>query len=213
MSQEAKKYKGVAFFGPPGSGKTTIAKAFVSLLPRAEYVEAFGSVIAPAAAIKGDLPEKEKNFLRLIGENFGKASKSKKGLRRRDARAVFKRLLSRYSPAVVAKALIRVHQKKFPEKFAVIAGTRGLPNARFFKKSGYLVVYLKAPKKCLAERLAMRENISLKDAKNEMEAEERLFSTAAAEKTARLSFNTAGDRRKEIAAEIKSFIAAEAGRK
>jgi tRNA(Ile)-lysidine synthase TilS/MesJ/uridine kinase len=199
-----KKYKGIAVFGAPGSGKTTIAKLLLASFPSANHVEAFDFVINPAASIKQKLPEKEIDFIQAISKIYNK--KIAKSIPREEARNFFTYLKNRYSSSVIAKTLIHIHQKKFSKKFIVIAGIRGYRNSTYFKKNGYLVVYLKTPDKHLAMRVSKRENFSLKDAEKEKQIEERLFSTNKVEKIAHLSFNTAVTKQKEIVAQIKALV-------
>ena len=200
------KYKGIAIFGAPGSGKTTIAKFLLDYFPGAEYLEAFESVISPALSVKEKLPEKEMDFIRTIGKIHEK--RIKKTASRNDARNFFTYLKNRYSPPVIAKTLIHIHQKDFPKKFVIISGIRGYGNSVYFKENGYLVVYLKASDKYSAPRVSKRENFSQKEAEKEKQIEERLFSTNKVEKIAHLSFDTAVAVKKEIAAKIKALIEA-----
>lgn len=199
------RYSGVVVFGAPGSGKTTIAKSLVRIFAGAKYIEASHSIISPAISIKEKLPQKEANFIRLIGKI---GNKDVAGISRNEARAMFARLKNRYSSAVIAKTLIYLHKKKFPNNFLVIAGIRGYRNSIYFKRNGYLVVYLKTPDKHLAARVSKRESFSRKDAEKERQIEERLFSTNNVEKIANLSFNTAVTTEKEISAQIKALVGA-----
>lgn len=201
-----KKYKGIAVFGAPGSGKTTIAKLLLASFSTAKHVEAFNCVINPAASIKKILPKNENDFIRTIEKINDK--KIEKNISREEARNFFTYLKNRYSSSVIAKALIYIHHKRFSKKFIVIAGIRGYRNSTHFKKNGYLVVYLKTPDEHLAMRVSKRENFSQKDAEKEKQIEERIFSTNEVEKIAHLSFNTAVTARKEIVAQIKALVEA-----
>lgn len=200
------KYKGIAVFGAPGSGKTTIAKSLLRAFPRGRYIEAFNYVISPAASIKSKLPKKEKVFIGEIAQIYNKPISGR--ISRDEARNFFTYLKNKYSPAVIAKALIYLHDKKFPNKFVIIAGIRGYRNSIYFKKHGYLVVYLKTPNRHLSERVSRRESFSRKLAEKEIEIEERLFSTNMVEKIAHLSFNTAVTKRKEMVSRIKALVEA-----
>ncbi|QQG45730.1 MAG: AAA family ATPase [Candidatus Sungiibacteriota bacterium] len=204
MTRQKMKYKGIAVFGAPGSGKTTIAKLFLISFPRAKHIEAFDTVINPAASIKERLPENENGFIQQINKIFG--TKIDKKISREKARNFFSYLKNRYSSAVIAKTIINIHQERFPGKFIVIAGIRGYRNSTFFKKNGYLVVYLKTPDKHLSARVSKRESFSQKDAEKERQIEERLFSTNKVEKIAHLSFNTAVTKQKEIVAQIRALV-------
>ena len=205
MNRKA-KYKGIAVFGAPGSGKTTMAKLLLASFPAANHVEAFDFVINPAASIKKKLPGSENAFIKTIGRIYNKPVV--KSIPREEARNFFTYLKNRYSPSVIAKTLIHIHRKKFSKKFIIIAGIRGYRNSTHFKKNGYLVVYLKTPDKHSEVRVSKRENFSRKDAEKEKQIEERLFSTNKVEKIAHLSFNTAITKRKDIVAQIKALVEA-----
>ena len=150
------------------------------------------------------MPEKEIDFIQAISKIYNK--KIAKSIPREDARNFFTYLKNRYSSSIIAKTLIHIHQKKFSQKFIIIAGIRGYRNSTYFKKNGYLVVYLKTPDKHLAMRVSKRENFSRKDAEKEKQIEERLFSTNKVEKIAHLSFNTAVTKQKEIVAQIRALV-------
>jgi len=62
MKKQQTNYKGIAVFGAPGSGKTTIAKLFLASFPAAKSIEAFDAIINPATSIKEKLPESEAGF-------------------------------------------------------------------------------------------------------------------------------------------------------
>lgn len=206
MNIREKKYKGIAIFGAPGSGKTTIAKLFLASFIASKYIEAFDTVINPAASIKKKLLENEKGFIRQINKIYGKKINQK--IDREKARNFSTYLKNRYSSSVIAKALIYIHQKRFPKKFIIVAGTRGYRNSTYFKKNGYLVVYLKTPDKHLSTRVSRRESFSRKEAEKERQIEERLFSTNKVERIAHISFNTAVTAKKEIVNQIKALVEA-----
>ena len=201
-----RNYKGIAVFGAPGSGKTTIAKLFSASFSSAKYVEALDLVLNPAASLKEKLPRSENNFIRTIGKIYN--GRPWKNIPREEARNLSTYLKNRYSPSVIAKALVYIHRKRFPKKFIVISGIRGYRNSIYFKKSGYLAVYLKTPNKHLATRVSKRERFTKKAAEKERQIEERLFSTNKVERIAHLSFNTAVTTKEEIVTQIKALVEA-----
>jgi tRNA(Ile)-lysidine synthase TilS/MesJ/dephospho-CoA kinase len=200
----SKEYNGVVVFGAPGSGKTTIAKLLQEAFPKAKHIEAFDVVINPAGSIKDGLPIEEDKFIQEISQIDGKNLSNK--ISRDEARDLFTYLKNRYSSSVIAKTLIYKHQKSFPGQFVIIAGIRGYKNSIYFKKNGYLVVYLKTPDDDLSLRVAKREDFTLQEAEKERHIEERLFSTNKVEKIAHLSFNTAIQTKEEISAQIKALV-------
>ncbi len=197
-------YKGIAIFGAPGSGKTTIARLLRAHFPGAQYIEAFDAVINPAASIKEKLSKDEGTFVRSMNAVYGQKIATR--IPRDNARNFFTYLKNRYTPSVIAKTLISIHEKRFVKKLLIIAGIRGYGNAAYFKKSGYFVVYLKTPNQHGAARVSKRENFSQQDAEKEQQIEERLFSTNKVEKIAHLTFDTAQTTQKEVVAQIKALV-------
>ncbi len=106
-----KQYKGIAIFGTPGSGKTTIAKLLKDTFPEAKYMEAFDMVINPAGSIKDKLPEDEAEFIQEISKIDSKDLS--KEISRDEARDLFTQLKNCYTSSVIAKTLIYIHQKTF----------------------------------------------------------------------------------------------------
>jgi cytidylate kinase/predicted PP-loop superfamily ATPase len=198
------QYKGIVIFGAPGSGKTTIAQLLVKKFSDAHLLEASHVVINPAFFIKNKLPREEEKFIATITRVFSK--KFYAPIAREDARALFTYLKNRYSPSVIAKTLMRIHEKKFARQFIIVAGIRGFRNSTYFKKNGYLVVYLKSPDSDLSKRVSNREDFSVEVAEKERDIEERLFSTNKVEKIAHLSFNTGIQSEKEVIERIVALV-------
>ena len=202
--KQNQNYKGVVVFGAPGTGKTTIAKVLLAEIKNGKYVEASRVVINPAMFLKDKLPLKEKGFIDLITRVYGKSFGGK--MLREDARNFFTYLKNKYSSAVIAKTLIHIHNKKFRNKFLIVAGVRGYKNSVYFKDEGYLVTYLKTPGGHSTSRLAKRESFSKKSAERERDIEERIFSTNKVEKVAHLSFDTEELGRKEVIRQVRAIV-------
>jgi cytidylate kinase len=197
-------YRGIALFGAPGSGKTTVARILSEAFPTAKVIEASSRVIYPAAAIADRLPKGEAAFIRRM---IVRPPRSRR-VPREEARELFARLKRRYSEAVVAKTLIALHARTSPERLAIVAGIRGYRNAIHFKKHGYLVVYLKAPGTDLSARVSRREEFTQKQAEKERAIEERLFSTNMVAKIAHLSFDTLSVKPAALVARVKALVEA-----
>src|SRR3989338_11718623 len=202
--KQNQNYKGVVVFGAPGTGKTTIAKVLLAEIKNGKYVEASRVVINPAMFLKDKLPLKEKGFIDLITRVYGKSFGGK--MLREDARNFFTYLKNKYSSTVIAKTIIHIHNKKFRNKFLIVAGIRGYKNSVYFKNNGYLVIYLKTPDGHSANRLAKREDFSKKTAERERDIEERIFSTNKVEKVAHLSFDTEELGRKEVIRQVRAIV-------
>jgi len=149
-------YKGIAVFGAPGTGKTTIAKELLVEFKNGQYVEASHSVIYPSVVLKDELPAREVAFFNLIDKVYGKSFGNK--ITREEARSFFTYLKNKYSSTIIAKTLAYIHKKKFGNKFLIITGIRGYKNSIYFKNKGYLVIYLKTPDRHSAVRLSKRES-------------------------------------------------------
>lgn len=194
------RLRGIAVFGAPGSGKTSIAKSLSEELGQKQYIEACEQVIIPSSFLF-KLPESYKMFFNSISTT-SKSTVLKKKISRNQARKIFIDLKNKYSPNIIAKTLEYIHQKNYHNKFIVISGVRGYENVLYFKKRNYYIVFLKPPKNTIIRRLASREHLTLKKAQDEYNVENRLYSTSKIQKIADMVFDTAKVRKTDIVKHI-----------
>lgn len=194
------KYKGIAIFGAPGTGKTTVARLLLSEIPESNYIETSHCVIYPAMAMKDHLPKEKRAFIRMLADRYG--ARMSFHAARNDARAFSVYLKRAYAPSIIAETLEAIHRNKFSKKFAVIAGTRGYANALRLKKRGYFVAYLETGGSHATRRVARRDRLSTAAARKERMIEERIFSTSNVKKIAHISFDTGALPKERIVADI-----------
>lgn len=174
----------IAFFGEPGSGKTTIAKR---LAKKRGYlvVEAAKAVIFPLASFQ-QLP-KEKQVFELL---HNLPNKKIKNISREKARETFSNIKRTYSSDFIAKALHELYVAQSKSQGIIFSGLRGLDNARYCRLHNDLVIYLKARKKVVIDRLCTERRYTKQQTVNELKKEQQLYKTKDIEKIADLVINT-----------------------
>ncbi len=190
------KFKGVVFFGQPGSGKTTLAKLLASKIQNSKYVET-STVIKFAMGTKS-LPNTAEQFL----SDFSDSGENSFTIDREKAREMFIKLTKKYSKTIIAETIDSFYGKKFKSNFLILGGARGLTAAEYYRLRGYLVVYLDCSHDEILKRLQGREN-NLKQISSELRSEEVMYSTNRVKKISELVFDTSVSRKDYI---VKSVI-------
>lgn len=196
------KYKGVAIFGAPGSGKTTLAKAIVKKIPNSDFFEAYEHVIVPASSFD-KYPQQFSKFVReLIIKKRGKHKPNRKR-----SQEIFLELGRRYGSDAIGQIIVSFHEQKRKDGFLIISGARGIHNAKFLKKHGYLVMFLEAPKKVLVKRVALARKNSAQKASDDHESEERKYQTSKIESIADLSVDGSSELDLNLVRQVTKLIA------
>lgn len=190
----------IAFFGEPGSGKTTLAKRIAKKL-NCETIEASKLILFSIAAHFRKLPEE--NYLL---KNLAKLSKKvNEDISREMALELSSKLNKTYSSHFIAKALhtLYVDNAKEKNKCIVFSGLRGLDNAKYCRLHNDLVVYLKSNKKNLITRLCKDRGYTKNQAALELKKEQILFKTKKIEQVADLVVDTS---KKNISLALKQIL-------
>ncbi len=191
----------IAIFGEPGTGKTTTAKE-IARLAHCKIIEASKAVIFPIAANFEKLP-KEDYLLRNLN-NLPK--KRNKKISREVARDTFVSLRKNYSPDFIAKALHELYVKTSKDKCVIFSGLRGFDNAKYCRLHNDFVVYLKADKNELINRLHKEKGYTQQQAITELKKERELYNTKKIEKVADLVINTSKNGAVQVSKKILSKL-------
>lgn len=187
----------IAIFGEPGIGKTTTAKKIASIA-HCKIIEASKAIIYPIAANFKKLPKEDyllKNLVSLSNKKYKKVSREK-------AMEIFIRLKNTYSPDFIAKALHEFYVKNYKCKSVIFSGLRGLDNAKYCRLHNDLVVYLKADKNELINRLRKEKSYTRQQAIAELKKEQKLYNTKKIEKVADLVINTSKNNVAQVSKKI-----------
>ena len=198
--------KNIVIFGEPATGKSTIAKKLSFKLPNYKIVESSEGLIVPIARHFKKLPSNYNTLLYSLEKIVDKNLATQAPINRKKARKIFSSLVKQYFPSFIAETLEKIYSKKYPTAPLIFTGVRGYENAKYFKKRGYFVVFLKANKEDLLERLSKKRDYSKKEILNELKEEDRLYLTKKIEKEADLVFNTSTISAAEIADKIISLV-------
>lgn len=164
-NDEAMNYRGVALFGDPGIGKSTVASFLQELVPGSKRSE--GADVLYRIAGLDVPPESAEELIGVLAESERRAKPT-----RADAKQFFQRVNEMYGDDIIARVLIAEDVGEGP---MIISGPRGLANARRFRDEGYCIVYLKAVEDLAARRLVERDGVTTEAAIAEVHLERELF--------------------------------------
>ncbi|MCR4311904.1 MAG: ATP-binding protein, partial [Candidatus Uhrbacteria bacterium] len=120
-------YQGIALFGDPGIGKSTVARYLHALLPESSYREG-ADVLYRIAALERIPSSKELLIKAAL------AQKAMKKPDRAESKKLFQQLATMDGADVIASILIAEHGENTVP--LIISGARGIVNAKFFQTSG-----------------------------------------------------------------------------
>ncbi|KKT81228.1 MAG: hypothetical protein UW79_C0023G0001 [Candidatus Yanofskybacteria bacterium GW2011_GWA2_44_9] len=181
----SKTYKGIAIFGTPASGKTAISLKLEKRLPGSKHLEVFDELIEPTL----------RKSPHIKGESV-----------RERARQVFGYLKNKYGQSAIGKLVTGIHKRKYKKQFIIISGIRGLENAQYLKREGYLIVFLSVPASAGVKRLMEREGYSKDAAVKDYKEEETIYKTSKVKSIADLILDTSGKDPMRPAAALLRFL-------
>ncbi|KKW29993.1 MAG: hypothetical protein UY72_C0027G0009 [Candidatus Uhrbacteria bacterium GW2011_GWD2_52_7] len=189
-------YRGVALFGDPGIGKSTIGALLHELVPKS--VQSEGADVLYRIAGLDAPPERFDELLEALRESNMRVKPS-----RVDAKRLFERVNEMYGDDAVARVIIA---EDVGEEPLIVTGPRGLANARRFQDEGYCVVYLRAVESLAAQRLVERDGIPLDAAIEEVQLERKLFQNDEIEIMADVIVDLADKNSQDVAYELAPII-------
>lgn len=191
----------IAIFGPPGSGKSTIAKIVAERI-NCTIIEASTAVVFPISSHFETLPQEE----RLLESLKMLSKKKQQKVTREKAMQTFVRLKESYSPDFIAKALHYLYVKNSKNKCLIFSGLRGLDNAKYCRLHNDLVIYLKTENNDVIERLCRDRKYTKQQAMAEIKKEQELYNTAKIEEVADLVINTSTNNVSQTSEQILSKL-------
>lgn len=202
--------RNIVIFGEPTTGKSTVAKKLVSKLKGYKIIEASTDFIYPALDYYKNrkLPDNPNSLISSVKKILKKRG-NKKNVNRQEAVELFSLLSKKYSSGFISMAIEKIYTKKSSSSGLIFTGLRGLDNAKYFKKRGYYIVYLKTSKKDIVERFLKKRGYSKKEAQIELGKEKLIYSTDKIEKEADLVLNTSKQRTSLIVNKIIENITKE----
>ncbi len=198
MEVTQNRYKGVVFFGEPGSGKSTAAGILSKTIDNSELMEA--SLVLKFALSLKQLPKTKAQFIVSVDDGH-----KDDPIDREKARNIFPILTQKYSKTIIAESMNSLVDKKFTDKFVIIAGARALDAAKFYKLNNFLVVYLECLDWDLVERLKGRRKAE-KEVKEELRHEEEIYQTTEIKNIADLVLDSSKLSPKEISDTLLDFL-------
>ena len=189
----------ISLFGHPGSGKSTIAKQIYAQL-HCQIIESSIYLIFPLASHFPILPDEP-----VLFSTFKKIPLKHNPMSREDARRYFSTLAKRYGGDFISRALHEFYSKDSMEKCILFVGIRGKENAEYCRLHNDIVVYLKAKRSILLERLIKKRGYTQKEAKRDLDEEERIYKTSQIEKIADFVIDTSDKTPSQIKRKIVEF--------
>ena len=182
------KFKGIVFFGEPGTGKTTVAMALQEKIPDSKFFEISEEIIKRLASVR-EFPDSIKELVKNL------MSLPKTEINREDARSLFVRLEKKYKGDAIAQILGELTLTGyFSKSFPIIPGARGLSKAKYLKSLGYLIVFLKTDREIIIERRLKQRGETREETIKDLEEEEKIYQTSEIETMADLIFDTGVDK-------------------
>ncbi|MBI3633694.1 MAG: AAA family ATPase [Candidatus Vogelbacteria bacterium] len=192
------RYKGVVFFGEPGSGKSTAANLLSKKIENSKLLEA--SLVLKYALCLNRLPKTKEQFITDADDSY-----KNDFIDREKARKIFLELTRKYSKTIVAESMNAIVDRKYSDRFVIIAGARALDAAKYYKLHNFLVVYLECKNCDLVERLKGR-NKSDRGAREEIKHEDDIYQTKKIKKVADLVLDSSELVSESIAREILKYL-------
>ncbi|MFA6161203.1 MAG: shikimate kinase [Patescibacteria group bacterium] len=190
----------ISIFGEPGTGKTTTAKR-IARITNFKLVEASTAIIFPIAFNFKKLPIES-----ILLNKLHDLPKKNIKIKREEAMNVFSRLKNTYSPDFIAKALHELYVKNPKHESVIFSGLRGLDNAKYCRLHNDLVVYLKANRSELVNRLCKEKGYIKQQAVTELNNEQKLYNTNKIEKIADLVIDTSKNNANQVSKIILSKL-------